>query len=201
MIRISTLWALALAALLASCATGYGPQGLTGGYVDEKIDDTHYRVKFSGNGHASSDRVWGFWMYRCAELTLQKGYSHFTLHRPGAPLSQSSSGHPRAMNAVYRPGNAPRMLRTKGSGGGYYYVPSYSGGYTVTTWHADAVVAMHREPLPEYEVALDAQAVVDALGPYVKSNGQTAALSRTELFKRAARINRAPSDYRFGGTL
>ncbi|MBF9263203.1 CC0125/CC1285 family lipoprotein [Paracidovorax cattleyae] len=49
---------------------------MAGGYIDEKIDETHYRVKFDGNGSTSADRVWNFWLYRCAELTKEKGYTH-----------------------------------------------------------------------------------------------------------------------------
>ena len=63
----------ALAALLAfsvsGCATGYGARDLTGGYTDERIDDSHHVVRFNGNGYASADRVWYFWIYRCAEPT------------------------------------------------------------------------------------------------------------------------------------
>ena len=40
---------------VTGCATGYGAQGLTGGYSDSRIDDTHHVVKFNGNGFASID--------------------------------------------------------------------------------------------------------------------------------------------------
>ena len=198
MVRIRTALALGAAALLAACATGYGPKTLTGGYTDEKLDDTHYRVKFDGNGNATQDRVWSFWIYRCAELTKQQGFTHFALQRPGEPLGQAP-GRPPMVSAVYRGDGSSGMIKTKG--GGYKYVPMYIPSAPITTWHTDAVVAMYREPLPEYVVVLRAQTVLDQLEPYVRSNGATQPVTRKELYQRAATMNRSESNYIFGGEL
>lgn len=103
MIRIRTALAMAAALAAAACATGYGPNTLGGGYADERVDDSHYRVKFQGNGYASQDRVWNFWIYRCAELTKQKGYTHFALQKPSQP--QSLAPQPALLQpAAYRQG-------------------------------------------------------------------------------------------------
>lgn len=201
MVRMTTALALGLAVVVASCATGYSARTLSGGYTDEKVDETHYRVKFDGNGYATSDRVWSFWMYRCAELTKEKGFTHFTLLKPGQPLSEWRE-RPALSNAAYRPGMPGQFVQTKGGGGGYIVVPGYYGGGTrITTWHTDAVVSMHRDPLPEFVVVLSAQSVLDQLGPYVKSDGTTPVVSRNELYQRAATMNRPPSNYNFGGEL
>lgn len=204
MIRIGSAAALCLAVVAASCATTYGPRLLTGGYADEKVDDNHYRVKFDGNGFASSDRVWTFWMYRCAELTKEKGYTHFTLLRPGQSLSELREPVPRMITAAFpaqAPGAPGRFVNTKG-GGGYVYVPSYGYGSTrITTWHTDAVVSMHREPLPEFVTVLSAQVVLDQLAPYIKSNGTTTPVPRNELYQKAATMNRPATNYNFGGEL
>ena len=67
------LTAVALAVLMTSCATPYMPNLLLGGgYSDHRIDDNHYQVMFDGNGLATSDHVWYFWFYRCAELTKDR---------------------------------------------------------------------------------------------------------------------------------
>ena len=208
------LAALATAVLLAGCATGYGPKSLTGGYSDEKLNDSHYRVKFDGNGHASKDRVWGFWMHRCAELTLEKGYTHFMLKKPGEPLGAAPLPEPLAAllaeelglqpagprPASYHTNDAapPRRVLTAG---GVTYIPIYIPATRITTFHTDAVVAMYKEPLPENVLVLSARAVLDNLGPYVKSNGTAPLVSRDDLFRRAAVMNRARSNYLFGGTL
>jgi len=198
MIRIRTALALGVAAMVASCATGYGPKSFTGGYADEKLDDTHFRVKFDGNGHASSERVWNFWMYRCAELTKQQGFTYFTLQRPGEPVGQAP-GQPPMRPAVHQEGASSGMIKTKG--GGYTYVPIYVPGHQITTWHTDAVVAMYRDPLPDYVVVLRAQTVMDELDPYIKSNGDTKPITRSELYRKAITMNRPESNYNFGGDL
>ena len=197
--RIATGAALALTVWLSSCATPYAPQNLTGGYSDTKVDENHYRVKFAGNGHASSERVWNFWFYRCAELTREKGSTHFTVLRPGQTLSELREP-PRRL-AIYRPDTAGGMINTKGGGGGVIVVPQFYGGQRITTWSSDAVVSMHRTPLPEYIVMIDAQTVLDQLAPYIKSDGRTTPVPRAELYQRAATMNRPVSDYNFGGEL
>lgn len=198
LMRVATGVTLALTVWLSSCATAYGPQTLTGGYTDTKVDENHYRVRFAGNGHSSSDRVWNFWFYRCAELTREKGYTHFTLLRPGQTLSELRE--PPLRHVAYRADRAGNLINTKG--GGYIVVPQfYGGGTRITTWSSDAVVSMHREPLPEYVVMLNAQTVLDALAPYIKSDGASQPVPRSELYQRAATMNRPVSDYNFGGPL
>jgi hypothetical protein len=200
--RFMTAATLAVALLATSCATQYGRQGLGGGYTDEKVDETHYRVKFHGNGYASSDRVWAFWIYRCAELTKEKGYTHFSLRKSGEPLARGDEAMPARAGlrtAAYREGEgAPAMLKTKGGSAPVYV---YTPGSTITTYHTDAVVGLHREPLPEGVVVLKAQAVLDELAAYVKSNGEATLIARDELFNKAATLVRPQIGYGFGGPL
>jgi hypothetical protein len=193
--------ALLAGVLLVACATPYKEHGLGGGYTDEKLDETHYRVKFSGNGYASSDRVWAFWMYRCAELTREKGYTHFSLHKPGDPLVRLNRGEPTRAGlrtAIYHEGEGGAGLsRTRSSAPIFIYTP----GARITTYHTDAVVALHRAPLAEGVYLLKAQTVLDELGPYVKSNGEAALVQRDELFDKATTYVRPQIGYGFGGEL
>ena len=199
--RFFSLAMLGIATLLASCATQYGKSGFTGGYSDEKIDETHYRVKFNGNGYAKSDRVWSFWMYRCAELAKEKGYTHFSLHKPGAVLvlSPGTSAQPALHTADYKPqGDAPfAMRKTAGAAPIFIYIP----GQTITTYSSEAVVGLHRTPLPEGIAVLNAQTVLDLLDLYVKSNGEKGQVSSTEVFEKASSVLRARMGYTFGGEL
>lgn len=192
--------ALAAAVLAAACATPYQQHGLGGGYVDEKIDETHYRVQFAGNGYASSDRVWAFWMHRCAELTKEKGYTHFSLHKPGEPLARANPdpARPGLRHAAYREGDGAGMLKTRGGGAPIFI---YTPPVRITTYQSNAVVGLHRAPLAEGVVLLKAQAVLDELGPYVKSNGQSPLIKREELFDKAATYVRPQIGYGFGGDL
>lgn len=64
---------------LASCATAYRPENMTGGYSDFRLADTTYRVRFKGNNYTSRDKVEQFLLYRCAQLTTQLGYDYFVM--------------------------------------------------------------------------------------------------------------------------
>ena len=61
--------------LLCACttATPYQPlasgTAVSGGYADQAIDDTHFRVSFRGNDMTSREQVETYLLYRAAELT------------------------------------------------------------------------------------------------------------------------------------
>jgi len=177
-IQIRGLGAILVIASLSSCATGYQANGLTGGYTEKKITDSAYVVTFGGNGFATKDRVYYFWMYRCAELTLEEGYSLFSIR-----LNQSTGLNPTAGSvrpAVYYPEDGPALVKTSS-------VPIFvPGGGASAHWTFSGTVLMYKKPLPpELLWAVDAQVVVDTLKPYVASNGSAPAPSRSELFKQA----------------
>lgn len=175
---IHTLGAVLVVASLASCATGYQANGITGGYTEKKITDSAYVVSFGGNGFATKDRVYYFWMYRCAELTLEKGYSLFSIRLNQSTGLNSPAGSVRP--AVYYPGDGPALLKTSS-------VPIFvPGGGASAHWTFSGTVLMYKNPLPpELLWAVSAQAVIDALKPYVASNGSAPAPTRSELFKQA----------------
>jgi hypothetical protein len=76
-------------------------------------------------------------------------------------------------------------------GGGYYYVPSYGGG-TITTYSASAFVRFLKEPIPDDISYFQAQVILDALKPYIDSEGNTAKVpSRADVLKEALVIGRA----------
>jgi hypothetical protein len=70
---------VALLIPLAGCATAYQRENITGGYSDFRLDETTYRVRFKGNNYTSRDQVERFLLYRCAEVTAQRGYDYFVL--------------------------------------------------------------------------------------------------------------------------
>ena len=74
-----SLIALSAACLLASCATAYQPDGVSGGYSDQRLGANSVRVSFRGNGMTPTETLNSFLMRRCAEVTLQNGYSYFVL--------------------------------------------------------------------------------------------------------------------------
>ncbi len=169
---------------VAGCASPYGENTLFGGYQSTKLDASHWLVKYDGNGHTPREQVWAYWIYRCAEVTKQNGYTVFAMlpaewtpppsSLPAPPAAASGShaawlttGDGQARSAVWRIGDDPRRVQARSGGGGY--VVTYVPGYTVTSWHTKGVVAMFNAPVaPDTWLVLNAQSVLDDLGPYVR---------------------------------
>ena len=86
----------AAAVALASCATPYADQGLLGGFDVKELRPDVFRVKFQGNGYTTRESIQVYWLYRCAELALEKGFAgfeilsdmHFVMQRP--PLNDAA---------------------------------------------------------------------------------------------------------------
>jgi hypothetical protein len=76
-LKLSTLFLIFI--FLSNCSTPYQPKGALGGYSQEKILDSVYRVKFEGNQHLKPQKVQNYLMYRCAELTQEIGYEYFAI--------------------------------------------------------------------------------------------------------------------------
>lgn len=150
---------------------------MTGGYQDEKIDDSRYRVEFFGNGHASKERVWNFWIYRCAELTISKGYTYFRVE----PLPKSGWLDESAIRPAVFDGIRDGFIKTAGAPV-FIYMP----GGTITTWSSRGIVTMFSDPVPaNVHYALRAQSILDDLDAYVKSDGKEPARPEKEIVARA----------------
>lgn len=171
----------AVAALtLVGCATTYQQSGFTGGYSDQKINESAYVVSFSGNGFASRERIWYFWMYRCAQLTRQSGYQLFAI-RPLQKSAGAFRGEAAVRPAAYRPGRHGRLVRTA-----YVAVPIIVPGGGSPKWTYSATVLMFHTPLPQgVPWAIDAREVMQELDAYVSSNGKAPAPSTTEVVAQA----------------
>ena len=167
---------------LSSCATSYQKSGFTGGYSEKKISDSAYTVAFSGNGFASRDRVYFFWIYRCAELTLEKGYSLYVI-RSNHPQARNGLPDATLLPALYTGNSGGEFVKTHG-GGGVIIVPGVGSG--ANKWTYSATVLMYKKPLPQEVLwGVDAEQTVALLRPYVTSNGSIPPPSRDDLFRKA----------------
>lgn len=180
--RIGLLTVIVCAAVLGGCATGYQKEGITGGFSERRISDSAYFVSFSGNGFASQERVHWFWLYRCAELTLQQKHNLFVIEKDNPTSGRIDDGW-RLRPAVYADNGQGRVIHTAGA----VYVPIYTPGPgTIKTFTSAATVLMYDRPLPQEVVeAWDAQAVMSTLDAYVKSDAKTAAPTTDDLGQRA----------------
>ncbi len=152
--------ALLLAGMLSACgSTPYQPEGLTGGYTDSKIDSTTWAVKFGGNGYSSMDEVFVFWLYRCAEITVREGYTHFVRIDRSAGVAP-----PRSSGGAYRwaaPALPMQQPRVEVKGGGYIFVPMYYDSTPKPS--VQGVIRLYREgevPDVERSRAYDAKLVM-----------------------------------------
>lgn len=65
--------------LLVSCATGYHPMSVSGGFEDFRLSEDTYSVKFLGNEYSSRDQAYQYALRRSAEVTKMNGYRYFKI--------------------------------------------------------------------------------------------------------------------------
>jgi hypothetical protein len=90
MFRLSILAAAAVT--LVSCATPYQDYGVLGGLDAKELRPDVDRVSFQGNGFTTRESVQVYWLNRCAELAIEKGYAgfevlsdmQFVMHHPSS---------------------------------------------------------------------------------------------------------------------
>jgi hypothetical protein len=81
-LRARAITSLAALVLLAACAadeTDFKPQiaGAQIGYTDRALAFDRHLISFSGSGATTQSEVENYLMRRAAEVTLQRGYTHF----------------------------------------------------------------------------------------------------------------------------
>lgn len=68
-----------LTILIVGCATNYQKTGLSGGFSETQLGQNVWKVTFRGNGYTREERASDLALLRCADLTLQNGFSYFAL--------------------------------------------------------------------------------------------------------------------------
>jgi hypothetical protein len=106
-----TLIALLAAGWLTSCATSYQPLGFTGGYSDQRLDNNTAQVSFRGNGFTAPETVHSYLLRRCAEVTLQSGYTYFVLVDAEEPNEGNTNIYGAKVNNKFRDTTTIKMFR------------------------------------------------------------------------------------------
>ena len=72
---------LILGLALASCATPYQSSQwhLGGGYEERQVKGEIWRVTFAANPETTQETTQTYWLYRCAELTIEQGFDGFEI--------------------------------------------------------------------------------------------------------------------------
>lgn len=84
-----------MTAALAACAKPALYQPMHGedvGYGEQQLETNRYRVWFAGNAATPRETVEDYVLYRCAELTLEKGYDYFVLSDRTAEREHAGGG-------------------------------------------------------------------------------------------------------------
>lgn len=184
------------AGLLGACTTTYAPMGYAGGYRDTRVTDSSYVVEFSGNGNTSKEAVWNYWIYRCADLTQQKGFAYFSIE-PKAGRADAGDADASLRLARHDDADVSEWVELKGAGAGTTYVYVPGGGGTVTTWHSKATILMFKTATePGARFSLDAKAVTEALKPFIASQGRGGALTAEDIVRKAMTLPASQADIR-----
>lgn len=86
---------IALCVLLAGCGgTPYQREAFMGGYDEIQLEENVFRVRFKGNGGTRAERAEDFALLRSAEITLEKGFTHFAIVDSRDRLDQSLHSTP-----------------------------------------------------------------------------------------------------------
>ncbi|MCY1719578.1 hypothetical protein OU798_04455 [Prolixibacteraceae bacterium Z1-6] len=88
--------------LFTSCATHYNSVGYRGGYSEIRIDENTYEVTFKGNGYTCSETIKRYFLYHCAELTNEKGYSYFIILNKNIDSAKEITGYNDNVSTVTR---------------------------------------------------------------------------------------------------
>jgi hypothetical protein len=114
---------------LYSCATGYRPLGLSGGYSSKRLQQDQYKVVFKGNQLTSREQVEDYLFKRCAELTLEKGHRFFSFVTHGKRTD--STAHIDYSNKTHR-----RYRKSRNKAGDLYFRNKHT---------AVAIIKMHKD--------------------------------------------------------
>jgi len=169
--------AIGLVAILGmGCATSYQKAGATGGFLEKELGKNAWRVTFGGNGYTSYETVQTFWLYRCCEIALDKGFDGFEIlsdirlsmliDSDRLCMSSEDALKLTADHEVCSPMSDSASLRLC-SGGTFVVIPM--GNTTVNKPIIVADILLLKAPIPEKaSKVFDARKLKATLDPHVE---------------------------------
>ena len=153
---------LAMIILLLGCAVTYRPMNASGGYGENQLNENTFEVTFEGNQYNSLDEVRTYLTFRCAELTLEQGLSHF--------LIVEDASFEDVPDKEFADGGLTIETRTSMSGGVNTSVRSTFGAQEVTSNPVGKFIIMMRVgPDPVHATAsMDAKQFIEANAHLIK---------------------------------
>ena len=159
-----------LALALIGCApTPYRPADSDGGYHQIQLEPHVYVVSFLGNSVTSEETVRTYWLYRCAELTIEKGHTYFVILR----RAEARDGAIRLVAAPLSDAEGPAL-----AAGRIIIIPLYIPEFqtpvvpsrpSTPTGNVIARIRMFSDANdPDLATAYEAQAVIEKLAPTIR---------------------------------
>ena len=161
---------LSAVVILAACTTATPYQQAAGGsygFEETAIENDRYRVTFSGNSLTDRATVENYLLYRAAELTLERGFDHFSI------AQRETDAKRRTVGTGPDPFYSPFGFRYR------YFHPAF-GWYgrrdpfwddvnirEITRYEAQAEIFMGAGPAPDTPEAFEAREVIENLGPLI----------------------------------
>lgn len=147
--------AIVASTALGGCASTYSTESITGGFDQTQVNPTTWQVTYYGNGYTTDETVQTYWLYRCAEITLEQGFDGFQI---ASRIELTQAPAPVVRPAFGEPGG-PREL-----------TPIVEYGLTGKPYMA-GTIRLLRAPLPDVPGRVfDARALKAFLDPHV--NGE-----------------------------
>lgn len=160
--------------MLTGCTTptAYGPNGLKGGYSDERLASDTWAVKAEGNVYSTKSRMLDIVMMRAAELTIENGFVNFEVTggdgafiktwnwtNPGHSVSNGTA------DTYYSNGVASTYISSKTT-----HYPASHGSADFP--EANIIVKMYKKSDAPKD-AYDAESIIENVKPrFLKSNEQ-----------------------------
>jgi len=110
---------IVLTQLLAGCATEYRKKDAQGGYSEVPMAADAWRVRFDYSRFTQKQQIIDFPLLRSAELTLQSGYSYFSIS--DTPIISPNAGSDTAGSMLLRREVIVRMFQNPQTGGDPLY--------------------------------------------------------------------------------
>lgn len=149
--------ALVSLAALSGCseATGYTavvPLLSDEGFAEKDAGDGLWHVSYAANGYTTRESIQTYWLYHCAEFTLQHGFDGFEI----VSRLKLTDRPPRIEERIAVASNAP------------IFVPMPAGGDTDLPFHMGADIRLLSKPFtPMPGKLFDAAALKRQLDPLV----------------------------------
>ena len=156
--------------IVCGCSTPYQREGFRGGYSDLLLDSDTSRVSFRGNGYTSSDKVETYLLYRCAELTIKRGFDYFVIVDSKDETKQSSYTTSGSFSSS-----------TMYSGNTAYTSGTYSPGTTIpiNKHRATVIIKLFKGLKPNIPGAYVAKELMDNLRTQVPGLSEEQSSDRT----------------------